>query len=302
MESVCSSCCTYRVFRIDAPTTIQAAVEAKGLTFTKGNGFYQVGCKKEKISATKKMVVLHQDGSVEDQSSESRALLGLRSGAVQLSDAECGGHDVFVQSTSGNRMLKAGSRMLFEVACGAAAAPKRHPDPGASAMEAPGRKRSKPASSSELHEDPDRASRPPLVVAWMDRVDAAITAAFPALEKDQQTKAFIKQAGVNQVEEMFEKQAAGECQCIEATVDGLAAGEWFGSDFYYEDNWSFRGGVLRDYEGYIRFPERFPIEDSDVEQGTYNCEELFTVRHFSPIFSEFEMRKMQNSPDLFYAC
>jgi hypothetical protein len=259
-------------------------VEAAGVTYTKGNGFYQVGIKREKISATKKLVVLGQNGSVEDQPSESRALLGLEAGAVELSDAGCGGHDVFVQSTSGNRQLKAGSRMLFEVAfvepagsSGRAAAPKRESAQGATTRQAPGPKRGKSSASRELQEDPDRASRPPLVLAWMDRVDAAILTAFPALQQDQQTKAFIKQVGIFQIDEMFEKHAAGECQCIEAAVDGLAAAEWFGSDFYYEDNWSFSKGILKDYDGCESFNERFPIDDFDVEQGTYDCEELFTI-------------------------
>ena len=60
------------------------------------------------------MVVLPQ-GGVEDRPSDARKVLGLAAGALQLSDAGCGGRDVFVQSTSGNRQLKAGSRMLFEV-------------------------------------------------------------------------------------------------------------------------------------------------------------------------------------------
>lgn len=75
-------------------------------------------------------------------------------------------------------------------------------------------------------EDPDRAGRPPLVVEWMDRVDAAVPAAFPGLRHDRLIVAFIKQVGVHQVEEMFEKHAAGECQCIEATVEDLTACEW----------------------------------------------------------------------------
>eukprot|EP00928_Gymnodinium_smaydae_P056036 TRINITY_DN39486_c0_g1_i1.p1 TRINITY_DN39486_c0_g1~~TRINITY_DN39486_c0_g1_i1.p1 ORF type:complete len:527 (-),score=42.23 TRINITY_DN39486_c0_g1_i1:86-1666(-) len=133
-------------------------------------------------------------------------------------------------------------------------------------------------------EDPLRDTRPKLVVEWMDRVDTAIKARFPRLQQDRLIVAFIKQVGVHQVEEMFAKQANGQCQCIEATIEDLAAQEWFGSDFYYEDNWHFDKGCLKGYEGYMRFPEYFPLDDMEFDAGegftaraTYNCEELFTV-------------------------
>ena len=124
----------------------------------------EIGAKKEKISASKKLVVLSQ-GDVEDRPADARRLLGLKSGAVQLADTGCGGRDVFVQSTSGNRGLLAGSRMLFEVPFNPAGK-KRKVVVAAdvAGSQGPDRKRLK-------EEDPDRAGRPPLVVEWMDRVD-----------------------------------------------------------------------------------------------------------------------------------
>ena len=74
----------------------------------------EIGTKTEKVSASKKLVVLSQ-GDVEDRPADARMLLGLKSGAVSLASTGCGGRDVFVQSTSGNRGLLPGSRMLFEV-------------------------------------------------------------------------------------------------------------------------------------------------------------------------------------------
>ena len=38
---VSSSTCSYQVFDIAGPTTIQAAVEAAGLTYVRGHGFYR---------------------------------------------------------------------------------------------------------------------------------------------------------------------------------------------------------------------------------------------------------------------
>ena len=88
----------------------------------------------------------------------------------------------------------------------------------------------------------------------------------------------------HQVEEMFEKHAVGDCQCIEATLEDLTAHEWFGSDFYYEDNWGFQEGILQGYIGYVRFPEYFPLDDLEFDQAdgyirraSYDCEELFAV-------------------------
>lgn len=112
----------------------------------------------------------------------------------------------------------------------------------------------------------------------MDRVDAALPTAFPALQQDQRIRAFIKQVGVHQIEEMFEKHAAGECQCIEATAEGLEMNDWFGSDFYYEDNWGFSEGCLKGYDGCTHFPERFPDEGGwDESAGTYSYEKLFAL-------------------------
>ena len=65
----------YRVFVIDAATTIQATVEGAGMAHTRGRGYYQLGDKKEDISATKKLVVLSSDGTAEDRPDEARALL-----------------------------------------------------------------------------------------------------------------------------------------------------------------------------------------------------------------------------------
>ena len=39
--TVSSSSCTYQVFVIAGPTTIQSAVEAAGLTYVRARGFYR---------------------------------------------------------------------------------------------------------------------------------------------------------------------------------------------------------------------------------------------------------------------
>jgi hypothetical protein len=286
----------YRVFVIDAATTIQAAVEGAGLAHTRGSGYYQLGNKKEDISATKKLVVLSPDGTVEDRPAEARALLGISSsGKARLSAAECGEHAAFVQSTSGNRQLKPGTRMLFETPLAttgadtaASAGAKRQPDAatvGGPAAPKRGKRAQPGAHPDPAEEDPERATRPPLVVEWMDRVEVTAGTRFPKLlDGDRRIMAFIKQVGAHQVEEMFAKQAEGECQCTEATVADLTAQEWFGSDFYYEDNWNFDKGVLRGYSGHVRFPEFFPLDDMEwdedegyVQRADYDCEELFVV-------------------------
>ena len=173
-------------------------------------------------------------------------------------------------------------------AASAGAVPEAMRQSSAGAVGGPAPKRGKTAHvrPDPEAEDPGRATRPPLVVAWMDRVEVAVGTRFPKLlGGDRRIMAFIKQVGAHQVEEMFEKHAAGDCQCIEATVADLTAQEWFGSDFYYEDNWHFDTGVLRGYEGHVRFPEFFPLDDLDhmdedegyVQRADYDCEELFVV-------------------------
>jgi hypothetical protein len=176
---------------------------------------------------------------------------------------------------------------LGAAATAASAGAKRHPD--AAAVSAPAPKRGKRAQTGAhpdpAEEDPERATRPRLVVEWMDRVEMTVGTRFPKLlDGDRRIMAFIKQVGAHQVEEMFAKQAEGDCQCIEATVADLTAQEWFGSDFYYEDNWHFDTGVLRGYSGYVRFPEFFPLDDMEwgedegyVQRADYDCEELFVL-------------------------
>jgi hypothetical protein len=103
----------------DAKAKFQAVVEAAGLEYVKSHGYYQVGKKKENISATKQIVLMNEEtGEIIDDSTKGRQTLKLGKGKVSLkADAgEVGGAtwQIYVQSTSANRGLLPGSHALFQ--------------------------------------------------------------------------------------------------------------------------------------------------------------------------------------------
>lgn len=103
-----------RVWTVDKETTIQPFVESKGLPYRRGCAFYQL-TKKEKIQSYKKILIMEKGKKAIYEGDEARALIGLPVG--QNATVTPGNHsnfDVFAQSTSNNRILVRGTRVIVD--------------------------------------------------------------------------------------------------------------------------------------------------------------------------------------------
>ena len=106
----------FKTIEVTKRTSIKAFVQEKKLTFKKGRGFYQLS-KPEVIQDYKEVIVRRKsDGSILTGDSV-RETLGVAKSSKRftLDAAEVGDFDVFVQSTSVNRVLLPGTEFLYEV-------------------------------------------------------------------------------------------------------------------------------------------------------------------------------------------
>ena len=108
----------FQVLKVDNSTSIKDFVEENGAAFKKGRGFYEF-TKSVKVQDHKEVIL--QDNATGDMFSgaQAREILGLPSyGTVTVSPGSCpllSGYTAFVQSTSNNRKLLAGTKFLYEV-------------------------------------------------------------------------------------------------------------------------------------------------------------------------------------------
>lgn len=99
--------------RTQDPKTIQDFIEARNLTFVKGNAFYQLS-KSETVQSTKEILLRDCTTGAVYGGAQARGILGLPAGQdVKVKPADHGTWDVFVQSTSNNRKLMPGTNLLY---------------------------------------------------------------------------------------------------------------------------------------------------------------------------------------------
>jgi hypothetical protein len=103
---------------VDSDKAIQALVEEQGMVFQRGRGFYEF-TKRETIQAKKEVVILDNDTGDMYEGDAAREVLGLPVGSSIDISPNAAGFDrakykVFVQSTSNNRKLLAGTTFLYE--------------------------------------------------------------------------------------------------------------------------------------------------------------------------------------------
>jgi len=100
-----------------ADEPIRDLVQNNGLPFVKGRGFYEF-TKRETIQAKKEVIILDQDTGDMYEGAAAREVLGLPTGTnIDISPTfDRDRYKVFVQSTSVNRALKAGTTFLYETA------------------------------------------------------------------------------------------------------------------------------------------------------------------------------------------
>lgn len=105
----------FQVLYVDTDQSIQAFVLANGLTFNKGRGFYEFS-KTETVQENKEVVLVDNITGDMFSGAKAREMIGLPFGIRgRIKPATVSGFTVFVQSTSCNRVLKAGTRFLYEV-------------------------------------------------------------------------------------------------------------------------------------------------------------------------------------------
>ncbi len=105
----------FQVMRVDDDCDIKGFVEENGAAFKKGRGFYEF-TKAETIQDYKEVVL--EENSTGDlyTGGAARKMLSLpESGSWRGRPGALSGHTAFVQSTSLNRKLVAGTRFLYEV-------------------------------------------------------------------------------------------------------------------------------------------------------------------------------------------
>jgi hypothetical protein len=105
----------FQALEVDADTPIRAFAESNGLLFRPGRGFYQF-IKAETIQARKEVVLVDRRTGDMFSGDAARAMLGLPRGAnAHIRPGALDQYDVFVQSTSYNRVLKRHTRFLYEM-------------------------------------------------------------------------------------------------------------------------------------------------------------------------------------------
>lgn len=108
----------FQVLDIDHDGPIRDVVASMGLAFKKGRGFYQF-TSASTIQPYKEVVVFDRATGDIFTNGAARELLGIPAseGSVRVSPSvyDHGKYEVFVQSTSYNRVLKGGTKFLYEV-------------------------------------------------------------------------------------------------------------------------------------------------------------------------------------------
>lgn len=105
----------FQVLDVDELSVIKDFVQGFGIEFEKGRGFYQF-TKRETIQPYKEIVLMDKASGDMFTGDKARSLLGLTSSENEdISPKNFDKYNVFVQSTSYNRKLMAGTKFLYEV-------------------------------------------------------------------------------------------------------------------------------------------------------------------------------------------
>ncbi len=103
----------YQVLEVPFDVSIKDFVESNGLPFTQGRGFYEF-TKKEEIQEYKEVVAQNLASGAIVIGKRARKVLGIPEGRVNVKPS-VDSHIGFIQSTSVNRKLKAGTKFLYEI-------------------------------------------------------------------------------------------------------------------------------------------------------------------------------------------
>lgn len=104
---------SYRIHQVTADSRIDQFITNLGYSFRTGMGYYQL-TKTETIQAAKQIVVVDKSNGQAYSGDEARGLIGLPNKAVRVRPDHNPLYDIFVQSTSINRKLLRGTKLLVK--------------------------------------------------------------------------------------------------------------------------------------------------------------------------------------------
>lgn len=104
-----------KVWTVDKEQGIQEFVESKGYQYVIGRAFYQL-TKPETIQGGKNVLIMEKTSKAVYQGNEARQALGLPTfGDVKAKPGNLGNWDLYIQSTSTNRKLVRGAKLIYVV-------------------------------------------------------------------------------------------------------------------------------------------------------------------------------------------
>lgn len=104
---------SFEVIPVNRVAAIRDFIEDSGRAYVPGNAFYQL-TKKETVQGYKEFALMDKRGDIFAGNDAARQLMGLPiGGAIELYPASASDFTVFVQSTSVNRKLMPGTKLLY---------------------------------------------------------------------------------------------------------------------------------------------------------------------------------------------
>jgi hypothetical protein len=114
MKDISNEVTVWNIKAADAALDIRKFIESKGISFIKGTAFYQLVKPEREVQDYKVIIIKDKKAGKVYAGSAARDLLGLPTfGTVKVAPGDHAGYDVYIQSTSVNRKLPEGSRVLF---------------------------------------------------------------------------------------------------------------------------------------------------------------------------------------------
>lgn len=105
----------FQVMTVPTDIAIKKFVEDNGVTFKIGRGFYEF-TKRVEVSAKKEIILMDRTTGDMFSGDKAREIAGIPVGvSCKVSPEDLTDYIVFIQSTSYNRVLKAGTKFLYEV-------------------------------------------------------------------------------------------------------------------------------------------------------------------------------------------
>lgn len=103
-----------KVWTVPAEQDIRSFVEGKGVPYQKGCAFYQLTKTEAKVQAYKRLLLMEKGKKAVYEGDQARSLLGLPLGGnARVVPGNHANFDIFIQSTSTNRKLVRGTKVVY---------------------------------------------------------------------------------------------------------------------------------------------------------------------------------------------